>query len=188
MQLKNQPQTYGWISILMHWTIALAVFGTFALGFWMVDLDYYSTWYHDAPNIHKSVGVLLVMAMLARFFWNQFNPKPKALTASNLQKSVAKTVHVVLYLLIFFIGVSGYLISTAESQPISVFNWFEVPAWFTPFADQADIAGDIHKWLGYSLMGLVALHAFAALKHHYINKDNTLKRMLKPIFNNANSK
>lgn len=183
MQLTNQTQTYGWISIVLHWTMAIVVFGTFALGFWMVDLDYYSTWYHDAPNIHKSIGVLLILGMLARFLWNQLNTKPQPLAESALQNSLAVTVHLTLYLLVFAIGVSGYLISTAESQPIAVFNWFEVPAWLTPFEDQADIAGDIHEWLAYGLMGLVALHAMAAFKHHVFNKDNTLKRMLKPISN-----
>ena len=183
MQIKNQPQTYGWVSIVFHWTVAIGVFATFALGFWMVDLDYYSTWYHDAPAIHKSVGVLLIVAMLVRFVWNQLNTKPKPLANSALQNSLAVTVHLVLYLLVFALGVSGYLISTAESQSIAVFNWFEVPAWFTPFADQADIAGDIHEWLAYGLMGLVALHTLAALKHHVFNKDKTLKRMLKPISN-----
>ena len=181
MQLKNQSQTYGWISIVLHWMVAIVVLGTFALGFWMVDLDYYSTWYHDAPNIHKSIGVLLILAMLARFLWNQVNIKPQPLAESALQNSVAVTVHLILYLLVFAIGVSGYLISTAESQPIAVFDWFEIPAWFSPFEDQADIAGEFHEWLAYGLMGLVALHALAALKHHVFNKDNTLKRMLKPI-------
>lgn len=181
MQITNQKQTYGWISIVLHWVVAVVVLGTFALGFWMVDLDYYSTWYHDAPNIHKSIGVLLILAMLGRLLWNLFNPKPKLLANSPAQRAMAKTAHVILYLLVFVIGVTGYLISTAESQPISVFNWFEVPAWFTPFEDQADIAGDIHEWLAYGLIGLVAVHAAAALKHHFIEKDNTLRRMLKPL-------
>ena len=181
MQITNQKYTYGWISIVLHWLVAIAVIGTFALGFWMVDLDYYSTWYHDAPNIHKSIGVILILAMLGRLLWNLFNPKPKPLANSATQRAMAKAAHVILYLLVFVIGVSGYLISTAESQPISVFNWFEVPAWFTPFEDQADIAGDIHEWLAYGLIGLVAVHAAAALKHHFIEKDNTLRRMLKPL-------
>ena len=184
MQITNQKHTYGWISIVLHWVIAAVVLGTFALGFWMVGLDYYSNWYHDAPNIHKSVGVLLLITMLGRFFWNQFNSKPQPLGNSSIQKSAAKAVHFILYLLVFLIGVSGYLISTAESQPIAVFNWFEVPAWLTPFEDQADVAGDIHEWLAYALIGLVSLHAAAAVKHHFVEKDNTLKRMIKPILKN----
>lgn len=159
------------------------VFCLFALGLWMVELDYYSTWYHDAPFIHKSVGVLLVLLMFARFIWNLSNPKPVVLNASKVLKVVAHTVHIFLYLLVFLLGVSGYLISTAESQPISVFTWFDVPALITPFANQADIAGLVHKWLAYTLIALVMLHTAAALKHHFWDKDLTLKRMLKPLAN-----
>ena len=183
MQLKNQQYSYGWISIAFHWVIAVSVLSMFVLGLWMVELDYYSTWYHDAPNIHKSVGVLLILAMLLRFFWNAFNPKPKPLEGSAMLRAIASTVHLLFYLLVLLIGVSGYLISTGESQPISVFNWFDVPAFFEPFEHQADIAGDIHELLVFTLIGFVVLHALAALKHHFRDKDNTLKRMLKPSLN-----
>jgi len=183
MQLKNQQYSYGWISIAFHWVIATSLLGIFALGLWMVELDYYSTWYHDAPNIHKSVGVLLILAMLLRFFWNAFNPKPKSLEGSALLRAIASTVHLLFYLLVLLIGLTGYFISTAESQPISVFNWFDVPAWFEPFQNQADLAGEIHELLAFTLIGFVVLHALAALKHHFRDKDNTLKRMLKPSLN-----
>lgn len=180
MQITNNQNTYGWVSIFLHWVLALSIFGLFALGVWMVDLDYYSTWYHDAPNIHKSIGVLVISAMLFRFLWNQFNSKPAGLDSPSLNLA-AKSAHSLMYLLVFALGVSGYLISTAESAPISVFGWFEVPALITPFVEQADIAGDIHEWLAYGLITLVVVHFLAAMKHHFINKDKTLKRMLKPI-------
>jgi len=60
MQLRNSSSRYGWISIFMHWGVALAVFGLFALGLWMVGLDYYSTWRKDAPELHKSIGLVLL--------------------------------------------------------------------------------------------------------------------------------
>lgn len=66
--------------------------------------------------------------------------------------------------------------STADGRAIEVFNWFSMPAVGELFLNQADIAGEIHYYLAYSLIGLAALHALAALKHHYINKDNTLKK------------
>lgn len=183
MQLKNQQSSYGWVSIAFHWVIAISVLSLFALGLWMVELDYYSTWYHDAPNIHKSVGVLVVLTMLFRFLWNAFNPKPKSLEGSLLLRAIAATVHLLFYVLVLLIGVSGYLISTGESQPIAVFNWFEIPVWFEPFQNQTDIAGEIHELLAFTLMGFVALHATAALKHQFLDKDNTLKRMLTPAVN-----
>jgi len=177
MRLQNSRKGYGLVSIVLHWLSAVAIITLFGLGVWMVDLDYYSNWYHDAPFIHKSVGVLLITAMVLRFIWNFFNTRPEGLDIPVLNK-VAHAVHLILYFLIFALGLSGYLISTAESAPISVFGWFDVPALIEPFAEQADRAGLIHEWLAYGLMGLVLLHILAALKHHFINKDATLKRML----------
>ena len=76
--------------------------------------------------------------------------------------------------------ISGYLISTAKGQGISVFDWFEVPALITDLPQQADRAGRIHYWLALALMGLITLHVSGALKHHFIDCDPTLTRMLKP--------
>lgn len=60
MRLRNSPNGYGLITIGMHWIVAVAVFGLFGLGLWMRGLDYYSPWYQTAPDIHKSVGLLLL--------------------------------------------------------------------------------------------------------------------------------
>jgi cytochrome b561 len=75
---------------------------------------------------------------------------------------------------------SGYLISTADGRAIDVFNLFSVPALVSGFDNQEDIAGLVHQIIAYSLIALVVLHALAALKHHFIDRDRTLKRMLNP--------
>lgn len=179
MQLRNDTNSYGWIAVVFHWVLAVAILGLFALGFWMVELDYYSSWYHDAPEIHKSMGVIVVFLMLLRLLWTLANPQPISLV-SRLETLVAHLVHKLLYLLVVLLGVSGYLISTAEDQPIRVFDWFEVPVIFTAFEGQADIAGEVHMLIAYLLIGLVVLHILGALKHHFFDKDDTFKRMLKP--------
>ena len=177
--LKNSPTSYGLVSKALHWTLALTVFGLFAVGVWMVELGYYDSWYQRAPHYHKSVGILLAVAMLFRLFWRWFNPKPAALnTHSAFEQYAAHLAHIGIYLLVFLIALAGYLISTADGRVISVFNWFDVPALGALIENQEDIAGDIHRWLAYTLIGLVVLHALAALKHHFIDKDTTLSRML----------
>ena len=180
MQIINSTHSYGIVAIFLHWLLAITFIALFALGFWMVDLDYYSTWYHDAPWIHKSLGVLAVSLMLIRLLWKFFNAQPHGLDKPILNK-VAQGVHHLFYLLIILIGLSGYLISTAEGDAISVFGWFDVPALLPVFEGQADMAGDIHKWLAYGLIGFVVLHTLAALKHHFKDKDKTLTRMLWPL-------
>ena len=73
---------------------------------------------------------------------------------------------------------SGYLISTADGRGVSVFGLFEVPASLTGIPDQEDVAGVLHEWLAWGLIILAGLHALAAIKHHFIDRDATLSRML----------
>lgn len=179
MLWRNTSSQYGHISVLLHWIVALAVYGMFALGLWMVSLGYYDTWYHKAPEIHKSIGILLFVVVLFRLVWRKISPAPSPLSSySRLTRISATLAHILLYLLLLSLLISGYLISTAEGQPISVFGWFYVPATLSRIRDQADLAGDIHFYLAWGIVILSVLHALAALKHHFIDRDSTLKRML----------
>lgn len=180
--LRNTEIQYGTLAILFHWLTALIVIALFGLGLWMTDLSYQDAWYQRAPFLHKSVGILLFIFTLLRIVWMLTNPKPLPLADSPLwEHRLAITVHGLLYLLLIAIMSSGYLISTADGRGISVFDWFEIPALSWTLENQEDLAGEIHEVLAFSLMGLVALHIGAAFKHHFVNKDNTLKRML-PFF------
>jgi len=179
MQLRNSARHYGAVSIALHWLVALVVYGMFALGLWMVTLSYYDGWYHQAPELHKSIGVLLMLGLVVRLIWRHVSPPPKALASySRLTHVASVAAHITLYALLFAIVISGYLISTADGQPISVFGLFELPATLTDAGAQADLAGTLHLWLAWSVVILSVLHALAALKHHFIDKDDTLKRML----------
>ncbi|MEE4244019.1 MAG: cytochrome b [Kangiellaceae bacterium] len=177
--LKNTSQNYGLVSKLLHWAVALMVISLFSVGVWMVELDYYSEWYKQAPFLHKSFGIVLAIIMVARLVWRWLNPRPEHLAShTHLEQLVAHIAHIVLYLLIFSLIASGYLISTADNRGIDVFNWFTVPSMGSFVENQEDIAGLFHEWIAYGLIGLVVVHALAALKHHFIDKDQTLKRML----------
>lgn len=177
--LANTQHRYGLISIVLHWLSAIAVFGLFALGYWMVDLTYYSEWYRTAPHIHKSIGLILLGLTIFRLVWKLLTVKPKMLEHhQDWEKHIAKMTHNLLYLLLITIMCSGYLISTADGRGIEVFDWFTVPSAGELFNNQAELAGLFHEFAAYGLMGIVALHALGALKHHFIDKDTTLKRML----------
>ncbi|HDS3784296.1 TPA: cytochrome b [Enterobacter ludwigii] len=179
MQLRNTSRRYGIISISLHWIFAIAVYAMFGLGLWMVTLSYYDGWYHQAPELHKSIGVLLIMGLVIRVIWRHISPPPAApKTHSKFTRISAVAAHITLYALLFALLISGYLISTAEGKPISVFGIFDVPATLADAGSQADIAGVIHLWLAWSVVILSVLHGLAALKHHFIDKDDTLKRML----------
>ncbi|GAL02657.1 cytochrome B561 [Photobacterium aphoticum] len=175
--MNKEKTTYDGLSIAIHWVSALTVIGLFAVGLWMVDLNYYSQWYKPVPHWHKSVGICLALLTLFRLVWKHVN-KPPAIEGARWEVMAAKVAHGVIYLLLFGLFISGYLISTADRRSIEVFNWFSVPGMGELFDQQADIAGEVHFYIAVTLIGLVSLHALAALKHHFINKDNTLKKML----------
>jgi len=177
--LRNTETAYGSVAKIIHWLVALVVIGLFSVGVWMVTLDYYSDWYKTAPHYHKSVGLLLAALMIFRLLWRWFNVTPKApANHTKWERFAAHSAHILLYLLLFALFFSGFLISTADGRGIEIFNWVTVPSLGELFQNQEDIAGEIHEWLAYSLIALVVIHAAAALKHHFIDKDNTLKRMI----------
>ena len=179
MQWTNNAQRYGWVSAGLHWLMALVVFGMFGLGWWMVGLGYYDPWRHLGPEIHKGVGVLLFAALVLRLVWRLSQPSPAALpNHGQLTRLASKLGHLALYLGLFAGMIAGYLISTADGRPIPVFNLFEVPATLSGLPDQEDIAGAVHKYLAWGLVIFALLHGLAALKHHVIDRDRTLLRML----------
>ena len=174
--MKNTKHSYGSVAKALHWLMALAIIAMFGLGLYMMELDYYDPLYRTLPYIHKSVGILLFALLLFRLIWRWNSIEPKR-EGSRLERWASVWVHRAFYLLLLAIMASGYLISTADGRAIEVFNWFEVPATITGLANQEDIAGEIHLILGWTVIVLAALHALAALKHHFIDKDHTLKRM-----------
>ena len=178
--LKNTKTGYGLISRSLHWVMVLLLTTLFIMGLYMTSLDYYDPLYHSLPWWHKSMGLLVFFLLVKRVLWKLINPQPTPLkTHQQWEQIVAKLTHTLFYLLIFSIVVSGYFISTAKGKGIEFFNLFEIPAITTQLQEEtADLIGNAHEIMAISLAVLVVLHALAALKHHFIDKDNTLKRMI----------
>ncbi len=177
--MNNTSDNYGYISIFLHWICAFSIIGLFGLGYYMVDLGYYHQWYTSAPKLHKSIGIALFALMLVRLIWRSKQVQPNHLDSHTiLEQKAGKLTHTLLYWLVFIIMITGYLISTADGRGIEVFELITIPAIDSIIENQEDIAGVIHKWLAYLLIATVLLHALAALKHHFIDKDNTLNRII----------
>ena len=178
--VKNTSQQFGLISIGLHWLMALLLTGLFAVGLYMTSLDYYDPLYHRLPWWHKSIGLLIIMLLLVRVVWTLNNVHPDPLKNHKVwEVSLAKGIQYGFYGLILLIGISGYLISTAKGKGIEFFTLFDVPAVTQGVAEEtADLIGNAHLIMAWMLASLVVLHAAAALKHHFMDKDNTLKRML----------
>lgn len=176
MYIRDTSQGYGIVSRLFHWAMAVAIFGMFALGVWMVRLDYYSPYYNAAPDFHRSLGILLLIALLGRWLWRATNPKPRPDGLSPFEQKASHAVHWGFYVLLLGLMVSGYLISTPDGQPIDVFGWFSVPSIIKARGLESS-AGYVHRVVAYIVIALAVVHTLAALKHHFVDKSEILNRM-----------
>ncbi len=177
IEMDTSVENYNIITRVIHWLSALCIVGLFAVGLWMVDLSYYSEWYRTAPHYHRSIGILLAIVTLFRIVWKHMSASPKP-EGKAFEIVTAKLTHSAMYLLLITIFATGYLISTSDGRGIEVFDWFTVPGAGELFPNQSDLAGEIHFYAAWAVILIAGLHALAALKHHFIDKDNTLRKML----------
>jgi cytochrome b561 len=177
---RNTKNGYGLFHIVLHWTVAAMIAVMLPLGLWMTGLDYYDAWYKKGPDLHRAMGVLLGLIMLVRIAWRLGNLRPAPVLSPGPELKLAHAAHLLLYLLPLLLIISGYLISTADGRAVDVFGWFEVPATLQGIEGQEDIAGDVHFALAMILLTVITLHVGAALRHHFILKDDTLRRICKP--------
>jgi len=179
MRLKNPVGRYDMLSITLHWSVAIFTIALFISGLWMVELGYYDDWYYQAPWWHKGIGIVTAFLVIFRWLWTLVRQTPEDIISIPLwQRLIAKLVHSLMNIAILVLLISGYLLVTAKGDGLSVFDGFTIPALFTNKPNWVDPAGFIHLWTGYFIICLASLHALAAIKHHFIDKDVTLKRML----------
>ena len=179
MQIYNTSERFGIVAVLIHWLMAIVIVGLFCLGKYMHDLDYYDPNYHELPWWHKSIGLGIGLMLIIRLTWRQLNPKVQTLkSVKPIERKLAFFMQILLYVLLFICCISGVMISTAEGASVSFFDWFEVPAFFSYGEQQTEYAGEVHEYSTLALIVLASLHMLAALKHHFIGKNDTLRRML----------
>lgn len=176
MIIRDTTKGYGLITRLFHWLMALGIFFLFGLGYWMVGLDYYSPYYVSAPDLHRSLGLVLLVVLLVRWGWRLASVHPSDEELKPFERLAAKAVHIGFYPLMLALFVSGYFISTSDGRPIDMFGQFEVPSLVIE-KNLADTAGRIHEILAYITVGVAFVHAAAALKHHFADKSSILTRM-----------
>ncbi len=177
MALKDEGTRFGAISIINHWTIAALIIVMLAIGLYMDSLP-------SGPGkgqwvqIHKSIGILVLVLGTWRVLWRVFLRFPDDIAdMPRWQELAAKSVHIALLALIVAMPVSGYVSSSTGDHEVSFFGLFNLPQ-LPENKALSEQLGDLHETLADLLMIVLALHVAAALKHHVIDKDATLKRML----------
>ena len=178
---KSGRDHYGLVAIGFHWSIAIVFVGLLGLGAWMVGLTYYDPWYNRSLALHKAFGILVLVVAAAKFGWRIADRSPGyGAEVRAWERGAATAMHWLLNAAIVLLPVTGYAISTSEGAGIDLFGLFELPALFDISEGTRELAIEIHYYLAYGILALVALHAGAALKHHLVDRGSTLRRMLAP--------
>jgi cytochrome b561 len=176
MIIRNTKYHFGLISILLHWIMAILLIGLLVLGIYMVNLPI-SLQKLKMYGWHKEYGLLALALVIVRILWRWINITPE-LSLPLLEKIAARSVHYTFYVLMFALPVSGWIITSAAGLPASFFGLFVLPTLVAPNEETRILFQEIHRWVGYGLIAIIVLHVSAALKHHFINKDDILRRML----------
>lgn len=169
---------YTHTAITLHWLIALLIFAAFPLGVYMHDLPL-SPYKLRLYSYHKWIGVTVFVLAAIRLAWRATH-RPPAMPENmpNWEKFAAHATHYALYVLIFIIPVSGWLMSSAKGFQTVWFGVLPLPDLVGKDKALGDLLHEVHEVLNFLLLGLVAGHVGAALKHHLIERDDILARML----------
>lgn len=177
MQIHNTDTRYGIVAKSLHWIIAILIITAWIVGFYMADLPAKDPSKFKLFDLHKSVGMLILMLVIARLSWRLYDGSPKFYNMNPLLVVAAYTVHYLLYAFMFIQPLSGWAMSSAAGFNPSFFGLFTFPGLVAKNPPNAEFWVAVHNSSAMILLTLFILHVGAALAHHFIFKDNTLRRM-----------
>lgn len=184
--IESRASAVSWsaVSKFFHWFMALCMFGTAALMYYMVNIGdledpVLRAEYSFLLKQHKSVGLIVLFLVVFRFIWNRLQarpPLPEGVTRA--QHLGSKASHYFLYLAMLVVPLLGWMASMTYGGRTFFFGLFELPVWLPKNMDWAYVLQPAHIWGAWIMFGVVALHAVAALWHHFVRRDATLVQML----------
>lgn len=179
--IRNTEDRYGAVGVLFHWSIGILIMALAGLGLYMVTLPDAGFNLKKITLIlyHKDFGMLVLVLAALRLAWRVGNVIPQPTEhLPNWQKIAARFVHLSFYALMFALPITGWLMSSAAGFPVSLLALFTLPDLISHNDYLFQRLIEIHKWLGYGLIFFLLIHTGAALSHHFIFKDDTLRKML----------
>ena len=182
MANKSTLENWGWLTRALHWLIALAVLGMLAAGLYAGSLDTSTPAgdlrYYAVIDVHKSFGLTILMLMAFRLVWRLAERTPTlSPMVPTWEKILARTSQVLLYLGLFLLPVTGWLWASAYGEPVRFFG-FKLPGLVHLTGPDATLAHHIHIITAFVLMAIVGLHVLGALKNHFVDRNDVLRKML----------
>jgi len=177
MCIKNTATRYGFPSKLLHSILMVCVIAMLIIGSLMgfAPDSFKPTIY----MVHKSIGLFTFLCAILFAIWSLMNPKPEfPSNMTAVEISLAKLVHSLLYISIMFMPMIGWLMSSAGGRVPTFFNLFTMPALISEDKVLAGFFADLHNAFAWLIFSLIVIHTIGALKHHFINKDEVLKRIM----------
>jgi len=171
-------ESYTWTAITLHWATALLVISAAVLGIYMHELPFSPTKL-KLYSYHKWIGVTVFMFALMRLAWRSAHPAPSVPEGMPFwERIAAKGAHAALYVLMLVVPIAGWVMSSAHGFQTVYLGIVPIPDLLGKDKELAEMLEKVHALFSLSFMALIVLHAAAAFKHHFINKDNVLRRML----------
>lgn len=169
---------FSGLSIAFHWGVGLLILAVIAISFYMESLPN-SSYKYQVYNLHKSLGLLVLLFAAPRLLWRiKHGRPPKLATHKVWEQRLSSTVAWAMYALIFLMPLSGWLMNSASGYPLKLFGLFDIPSLMNRNKELAELFEEGHEIMGDALKILIILHIAGTLKHFIIDKDNTFYRML----------
>lgn len=177
MQLKNTLTRYGAVAQLFHWVIVVLIITQFVLAKRAEGLSPVAK--IGVLATHKSVGITILGLAVLRLAWRFFNPvPPQPAGEPRWQERAAHVSHFLLYALLFITPVLGWLMSSARNFSVSWWDLVTLPDFIEPNRQAYERLHDFHELMAQTLAVIALIHIAAALKHHFVDRDDVLRRML----------
>jgi cytochrome b561 len=178
MNRSNEPVRYGAVAQSLHWLMAALIIAGFCVGLYMVDLKMSPTKL-KLFSYHKWIGVTVFALVLLRLAWRLYAPPPPLpLSIPDWQRRASAISHRLLYLLMLAVPLSGWLMSSAKGFQTVYFGVWPIPDLLSKNPDLGKQLETVHWTLNKLLLLTVIVHVSAALKHHFVDHDGVLQRML----------
>ncbi|NNM60121.1 MAG: cytochrome b [Legionellales bacterium] len=175
MSVLNTKQTYGSVARLLHWLLAILIICMLAVGLLLGTLHSSSI-----TGLHKLIGLAVLTLVLISIIWNTVNVRPDhPPSMPKWQHRVAISVQHLMMLCALLMPISGWIFSTAAGKPPHIGSLLLPMPYITPSPALFAFFRPLHTYVAYLLIALVSLHVLASLYHHFILKDDVLKKMMK---------